>query len=494
MAPKTEPPHTLLRFLSDFRTGRGEPSEVPDLTFNSLSEYSGMINQFDFTNVDTGAAKTLVDTLGRHASKQAFEVAAGVVDKGLEVASSALGATGQWYGFAAGLLGEKALDWVEKKFEGVMGWAEVDQIHVGEWVAVNKGFQSRRRLFGGDQFDVEVLEEVAAEDRENKMVEKQTLARHIEVGLTQGSPHDGFVQVFNTQTGASQSQRVEDVRRLDDAEQNRLSRDPILGQLLRLLGTPSVSMLGMRPAETTANGASKRVGDKVTFQKYLYTIVDANQSHAQLDSGTGWTATVKWGQLEPAANFSLPTEPAPIAAGDYVWVLGSGESTLYCVQCITGDGRTVRAYHTFTGEWSDLDMRQIRQTAPGTNYKGGIFGRFCEAVVKGDSENIIKFRPGQNEQTTQYCRQADPPVREPTHMPSYTSGEGEALATWKADDMETFFAPPQGDYEWQQQKLREHLDLMDVDDPGQSPDDGTSIQLMIGLGVVGALVIFVVTR
>ena len=61
---------TVLRFLSDFDTQRGEGHigvpELKSLSFNSLQDYAGLVKQFDFTSVDLGAAKGLIDQLAGH--------------------------------------------------------------------------------------------------------------------------------------------------------------------------------------------------------------------------------------------------------------------------------------------------------------------------------------------------------------------------------------------------------------------------------------------
>ena len=76
---------TVLRFLSDFNQTRVEAGEedFPSLTFNSLQDYAGLVKKFDFTRVDLGAAKGLIDQLGQAASKQAFETVGPFVDRGL---------------------------------------------------------------------------------------------------------------------------------------------------------------------------------------------------------------------------------------------------------------------------------------------------------------------------------------------------------------------------------------------------------------------------
>ena len=239
---------TVLRFLSDFNQTRGEAGEedFPSLTFNSLQDYAGLVKKFDFTRVDLGAAKGLLDQLGQAASKQAFETVGHFVDRGLEGASGALGATGQWYGFAAGVLGEQFLDWAEGAFEKSMGWDDLELIKVGEWVALNKGFTTRRRLFGADDFDPHTEEEMHAEDKIVELQKKERVARNVQIGITQGAPNDGYVQVFNTQTGQSENVRLEDIRKLDKREKDTLDRDSVLGQLPALLARDDEPMLRLR--------------------------------------------------------------------------------------------------------------------------------------------------------------------------------------------------------------------------------------------------------
>ena len=77
--------------------------------------YKKSAMKFDFTKVDRDAAQNLLDLTSRKFSKKAFETVGGVIDKGIEVFASVMGATGQWCGVAGSLLGEQALGWAEKK-------------------------------------------------------------------------------------------------------------------------------------------------------------------------------------------------------------------------------------------------------------------------------------------------------------------------------------------------------------------------------------------
>ena len=417
---------TVLRFLSDFDTQRGEGHvgvpELGSLSFNSLQDYAGLVKQFDFTSVDLGAAKGLIDQLGQAASKRAFETVGSFVDRGLEVASGALGATGQWYGFAAGVLGEKFLDWAEAAFETSMGWDDLELIKVGEWVALNKGFTTRRRLFGADDFDPHTEEEMHAEDKIVELQKKERVARNVQIGITQGAPNDGYVQVFNTQTGQSENVRLEDIRKLDKREKDTLDRDSVLGQLPELLAREDEPMLrlrgggresqpyskvgGMRGArEVTPNGASKQVGDFVVFEGLLYEIKAVSPEMVRIEAN-GIELEVRWSRLRPATNYS-----GDVNGGEYVWLKHSDdEFLLYLVQGTKGSEAYV--WSTFTGKPTWVDTAALLRVGPNENLNGGVFGRFKLAIMEGQSQAIHENRPGMDSATSEMCKQRFPDVRQ----------------------------------------------------------------------------------
>ena len=102
MAPKITPGQ--LAKLSDvgMESLGLSPSFITD-----FDRFKELANVVDFTKVDRDAAQNLLHTAGQVASKKMFETAAGAVDKGMTVLAGVLGATGQWYGTAAALVGEE---------------------------------------------------------------------------------------------------------------------------------------------------------------------------------------------------------------------------------------------------------------------------------------------------------------------------------------------------------------------------------------------------
>ena len=217
----------MLSLVTDFNTDTPATERLGSLTFNSLSEYAAMVSQFDFTKVDTDVAKNVLDVLGQKASKKIFEAAAGIVDKGLEIASAGMGATGQWYGMAAGVISEKALDWLEVAFENKMGWEELDRMGVGEWVAIDEGFTSRRLMGPEFDFDPITLEEMEVDDVSRELKKKDKLARQIHLGNTRGPASAGYREVFDVQTGTVRNVPVQSLRKLPPDERARISADPM---------------------------------------------------------------------------------------------------------------------------------------------------------------------------------------------------------------------------------------------------------------------------
>ena len=85
-----------------------EPEFIAD-----FDQWEALKKVVDFTKVDRDAAQNLLNSAGQFISKKAFETAADALDKGLTVVAGVLGATGQWYGTAAALIGEEVLDLAE---------------------------------------------------------------------------------------------------------------------------------------------------------------------------------------------------------------------------------------------------------------------------------------------------------------------------------------------------------------------------------------------
>ena len=77
-------------------------------------DYKKIVKDFDWTNVDHTAVTNLAIEASKQMSRKAFETAASVLDKGIDVFAGVSGATGQWYAVAGSLLGEKMLNWAAR--------------------------------------------------------------------------------------------------------------------------------------------------------------------------------------------------------------------------------------------------------------------------------------------------------------------------------------------------------------------------------------------
>ena len=520
---------TVLRFLSDFNQTRGEAGEedFPSLTFNSLQDYAGLVKKFDFTRVDLGAAKGLIDQLGQAASKQAFETVGHFVDRGLEVASGALGATGQWYGFAAGVLGEQFLDWAEGAFERSMGWDDLELIKVGEWVALNKGFtdqETRRRLFGAESgLDPITMEELHAEDHLVELHKRERVARNVQIGLTQGAPNNGYVQVFNTQTAQSENVRLEDVRKLDDREKRELDKDSVMGQLPGLLGATllaPISVRGLR--QVTDTGASKQPGDLVVCDSLLYVIKEARRDTVVVEAN-GYTKEARWDRLMPATNWT-----GSVGRGEYVWMkhhdpagFMDDEYVLYCVHDVKGGAPTrgmasggdeANIFSTVTGEGGNFPIKQLYRIGPNANFQGGIFGLFATAVAEGDITNIMKYRPGVNKSSFRICRQKNPAKRQ-IPLPSVGDEKTQTEVKLSQGNPTESYRSNLTANEARTQDALDRLTraafppasgtmLMDwepgepgaPDDPAATPKGPYKTTYLIGAAVGAAVVVYVITR
>ena len=277
------------------------------------------------------------------------------------------------------------------------GWDELELIKVGEWVALNKGFtdqDTRRRLFGAESgLDPITMEELHAEDHLVELQEREKVARNVQIGLTQGAPNNGYVQVFNTQTAQSENIRIEDVRKLDDREKRELDKDSVMGQLPGLLGA-TLGMLAPPFRQLTTTGASRQVGDLVVCDNLLYVVKEARRDSVVVEAN-GYSKEVEWGRIQPANNWT-----GTVGRGEYVWILEmelllstDDRYVLYCVAYSTGE--VVKVYSAMTGEPRSVPLQLLHRMGPNTTLQGNqAFGRFALACAEDVPTSAVKFRPG----------------------------------------------------------------------------------------------------
>ena len=99
------------------------------------------IKNLDYTKVDKDAAQNVMNNAAQIVSKQTFDYAGQVVDRGLEWLAGGTAVAGQWYLTGAALVSEQLLDWAEKRFHDYMGWDQA-QFTRGDWVVIDIGVRT----------------------------------------------------------------------------------------------------------------------------------------------------------------------------------------------------------------------------------------------------------------------------------------------------------------------------------------------------------------
>ena len=358
--------------------------------------YKKLAGQFDFTKVDRDAGQNLLDLASRQLSRKAFETVGGVVDKGLEIFASAMGATGQWYGVAGTLLGEQALDWAEKRFETFMDWTDVEEAQKGDWVVID--LDQRRRLPDmGFMEEVLELEHSRVDGAAPTLSKKQPLKKNLHVGLDDGTRSDGFHKVTDMQDNEVKWVSPGAVTKLPNQDELWAdSKWKAMGNALQVEERHAASRLDV-PVNT-------RVGDKVVFRGETWMLASNSSVHEARIVANGVEKTVRWHELTPAVNDTtntpLPGNPSDTGfattgdyhAGDYVWVMGRPKNYLACVQNSYGS-RDLIIVNTMSGDASKVPVNMVATVTDGYT-RGTLFGYFARAVVEKSYAGIMKYLPG----------------------------------------------------------------------------------------------------
>ena len=111
---------------------------------NPATDFLALLNtikNLDYTKVDKDAAQNVMNNAAQIVSKQTFDYAGQVVDRGLEWLAGGTAVAGQWYLTGAALVSEQLLDWAEKRFHDYMGWDQA-QFTRGDWVVIDIGVRT----------------------------------------------------------------------------------------------------------------------------------------------------------------------------------------------------------------------------------------------------------------------------------------------------------------------------------------------------------------
>ena len=369
-------------------------------------DYKKVVKDFDWTNVDHTAVTNLAIEASKQMSRKAFETAASVLDKGIDVFAGVSGATGQWYAVAGSLLGEKMLNWAESAFEDYMGGEKEPDLKKGDWVVIDLG--QRRRL--PDQslaFMEEVLEEeqLRHDDASPQLASKEPLEKAQHIALYQGEESDGNRLVVDVQDNMEKWVRKAATRRYPHQEE--LWADDNFVRLANAVRKEE------RHRGSSLNvGVNTRVGDTVIFKGESWMLASAGNRHKARIVSDGMEKSVPWHELTAAYNDTTHT-PVPGNAvesgfvqmgdgpntGDYVWLRGEEKSTLGCVESCLGPDKVwaVSAVTGSGGTWA------VKDVAPVTNgyAQGEMFATWRAAVVHKEGSEVMRLLPSRWK--PQYC-------------------------------------------------------------------------------------------
>ena len=351
-----------------------------------FARWETLKNSFDFTSVGKDEARNMVNTIGQSASKKAFEEAGKVVDKGMTVLAGVLGATGQWYGTAAALLGEEALDWAEDRFENYMGWDEDEpEAMRGDWAILDLG---RRRVLEEGTFEdispeAQDLAELHGRRLPEALSRKGQHEKHI-VLVTRHKAGDGTSEIVDLKTGGRTIVNAHALAKLKDDVQARFNADEQEAAF-------RTTVLGGRGEAGLRSQLDSQVrrdwGKDVSFDGEHYTVSRETtaESHVFLEAADGRQIEVAWDDprlqpvwersnarpfpgYNPQAGFMQPSPG--FNSGDYCWLDRGGDQpetdVLVCVQFVKG--ATARVWKATDGKcrswntWSKWTKRKCGRT------------------------------------------------------------------------------------------------------------------------------------
>ena len=399
MAPKITPGELAKLTDTGLEALGLSPSFITD--FDRFKELKNVV---DFTKVDRDAAQNLLHTAGQVAAKKAFETAGDAVDKGFQVVAGVLGATGQWYGTAAALVGEEALDLAESYFENWMGWTgDEPEPEVGEWVLIDMG---RRRMLDADAFNPVSAEEQELAHLHGRRLPSQAKAplkhaTHLGLLLRKGPDADGRYNVFDEETGETTHPRRQGLYLLSKDENAELNRN---SQLVQMKALAFKYDQGFTNAVSGTRYAS--AGDRAYYDGRPQTVTKVNHTTGQvvvMDNESGHAYRTDFGDEKlDTENAYRNTSFQPISGGiggfvtfggyhqgEYVWYQQDKSRTVLAVVQVLQSGS---AKIVLTNATSPIEaaLSQLRHAE--TPY-GKVWARFSEAVVSNDVDRMEQHSP-----------------------------------------------------------------------------------------------------
>ena len=362
-----------------------------------FENFEVMQHSFDFTSVDRTAARNVVNAAGKHASKRAFEEVGKVVDRSLEVVAATLGATGQWYGTAAAILGEEALDWAEAKFESYMGW-EQEPIPAGHWVLIDEGTRRRRMPSQLDAYDEGFRQAEELHGRNVEIPPKSTLHRLQTLGYTMEAPHDGHQHLLR-QDGREAYPRVSQLVELTPEMEKDLSNNESMQRIIEVAHHHKHGL--ERPI---GDQIKARIGENVTIDGKLHVVQPGTNFQKLVAEADGHRVERRWD--DPSVETSWNTghlgttfrssaqhinrafvTAAGFAVGQMVWFQGE----MFVVVAVRGKDR-VNMWSLDSGRSQEAAVEELEHVK-GTDSLPQVVSQFRVAAVEGDKQKAMEFLP-----------------------------------------------------------------------------------------------------
>ena len=378
-----------------------EPEFIAD-----FDQWEALKKVVDFTKVDRDAAQNLLNSAGQYLSKKAFETAADAVNKGLTVVAGVLGATGQWYGTAAALVGEEVLDLAESYFESYMGWDKEEEFFKGEWVIIDKG--RRRRLGEAEFVPVSSEEQELAALHGRRLPDQKSLPneheKHLGVISNGQADSDGLLNTFDTQTGTRDWVSRGALFGLNKEKQLEYDNRE---DLLPFKAMAFHKNTGFR--DEVANKASARIGDHVYLDDQPFTVSKGSKhiENAYLISPEpGQKLEVPWGSPRLKTDGYVTSTFVPYDGdnpnqgfvqagreyeGEFFWEIRDNHYVLVVALYYNRELQEASVANCKSGERYDVPINLL------SPYKGAsklpkVFGNFYDACMKTGDEADRKRR------------------------------------------------------------------------------------------------------
>ena len=345
---------------------------------------STLFNQTDFkvdfeaaknalTNVDIGEdGQRLVNSIAGHLSKQAMNYIETGVEGLTKSIATYLGYTGQFLPAAATVLVGEFAEWGLENFLQLKSGKTFSKVHVGDYVAIKKGFRTFEQL-------KEFIQQEALYKKETK--------REVDIGVVLSHVDGSNLEVLNLTHGNVENVAVQDIVPYTEDQMRKINANPQFNKIRRLI----------LEKDSIGNVASVPTNGKVIHEGKEYDLVEAREDRAVISGET--LKAVNYDELQYQWQ-ELSSNPTPgltntfiqtgndLFVGEYVyflekyWILG-------CVRLFRGD--EVFICRATDGGFTYSNKKFIKRVNQ-ERFRGTVFSRFKANVMKGD-EFALKDYP-----------------------------------------------------------------------------------------------------